>query len=397
MRDPYDVIVVGARCAGSPLAMLLARRGYRVLLLDRGHFPSDTVSSHYVQQAATARLERWGLLDAVRASGCPPIYEMDFDIDGIRFRGSAPTDGPREAFSVRRHVLDAILVEAAVEAGAELRDRFTVKDVVWEDGRVVGSRGRRSGGRDVSERARLVVGADGLRSTVAKAVSARVYGERPPLTHQYYTYWSGLPQDALGLYTAPWIGAGVAPTNDGLTIVNIAWSVREFPDVRDDIEGRYLDAMRALPPLADRLDGARREERFSGMPNVPMFFREPASPGWALAGDAGYHKDPVPAQGITDAFRDADAIAETVRRDLEDGDANAWADFARRRDEVALPFYRWTRSVASLEPLAEPARRLLEAVASDRTMSDRYAGLFAETVGPDDFFEFVPPERSGIA
>ena len=382
----YDVIVVGARCAGSPFAMLLARHGYRVLLLDRGHFPSDTVSSHYVQQAATARLEAWGLLGRVRESGCPPIYEVRFDVEGIRFTGRAPTDGPPEAFSVRRRVLDTILVEAAVESGAEFRDRFTVKDVVWDDGRVVGVRGRRMGGREVTERARLVVGADGLRSTVARAVDARVYGERPPLTHSYYTYWSGMRWDGQGMYVSPPVGLGVSATNDGLVMMNVGWSVGEYADVRDDLEGRYLEALRRFPEIADQLGAARREERFAGMSNVPMFFREPAGRGWCLIGDAAYHKDPVPAQGITDAFRDAELAAAAVQRDFEDGDPASWEAFARHRDETALPFFRWTRRVASLEPLGAPARQLLEAVASDQAMADRYIGLFAETVSPDEFF-----------
>lgn len=173
-----------------------------------------------------------------------------------------------------------------------------MKEVLWDDGRVFGIRGRQSGGRDVTEHAPVVVGADGLRSTVARAVRARVYGERPPLTHSYYTYWSGFSQDALGLFVRPWVGAGVAPKNDGLTIINVGWAVRQFPDVRDDIERRDLEAMHAFPELADRLTAASREERFAGMPNVPMFFREAAGPGWVLAGDAGYHKDP--AQGITE-------------------------------------------------------------------------------------------------
>jgi flavin-dependent dehydrogenase len=383
--DAYDVIVVGARCAGSPLAMLLAQRGYRVLLLDRTHFPSDTVSTHYVQQSATARLARWGLLDRVRDSGCPPILELECDFEGIRFRGRAPTDGPHEGYCIRRHVLDAILVEAAVASGAELRERFTVKDVVAEDGRVVGIRGRHQGGREVTERARLVVGADGLRSTVGRAVGAGVYGERPPLTHGYYTYWSDVPAERIELYSRHGNGAAVGPTNDGLTMIAVQWAVRDFPEVRDDLEGRYLAVSREILEVGDRIAGGTREERFAGMSNIPMFFREPIGPGWALIGDAGYHKDPVPAQGISDAFHDAELLVETIERE-SGGDADAMKEFAPRRDEHALPWYRWTRGVAALQPLAPPMRQLFEAVAVDRAMSDRFAGLYAQTVSPDDFF-----------
>jgi 2-polyprenyl-6-methoxyphenol hydroxylase-like FAD-dependent oxidoreductase len=215
MTSDYDVIVVGARCAGSPTAMLLARLGHRVLLVDRTHFPSDTVSTHHLHQTATAALSRWGLLDRVAASGAPATREIGFDFEGIRFVGTppAPTEGITEAYSVRRRVLDTILVEAAVLAGAELRDRFTVKDLEFEEGRVAGIRGRGRGGRHVVDRARVVVGADGLRSTVARLVEAEVYDQIEPLTHTYYTYWSGVPIERLEFYgRAGWAWPSIQPT-----------------------------------------------------------------------------------------------------------------------------------------------------------------------------------------
>ena len=204
MAAVYDVIVVGARCAGSPLAMLLARRGYRVLLLDRARFPSDTVSTHYIHQPGVAHLKEWGLLDQVRATGCPPIEEVGWDIEGITFSGHPPApDGVAEAFGPRRSVLDAILVQAAVEAGAEFRETFTVKELVRDDGRVVGITGLLHRGATVTERAGVVIGADGLRSTVARAVEATPYEEHSPRTHTYYTYWAGVPIDRLEYHKVP--------------------------------------------------------------------------------------------------------------------------------------------------------------------------------------------------
>ena len=386
----YDAIVVGARCAGSPVAMLLARKGYEVLLLDRTRFPSDTVSTHYIHQLGVAHLKEWGLLDRVRASGCPAMTEIAWDIEGIRFAGHPPTpDGVPEALGPRRAVLDAILVEGAVEAGAELREAFTVKDVVWGNGRVVGVQGRSHGGTMATERARVVVGADGLHSTVALAVGASSYEEHSPRTNTYYTYWSGIPVRRLELYGLPGLGAATFPTNDGLAMVSIAWSTFAYPaGVRTDIEGEYMAAVRRFPALAEWVRIGERVARFAGMATIPNFFRRSAGPGWVLVGDAGYHKDPAAAQGITDAFRDAELLVDaldqafTGARPVDD----ALADYTRLRDEAAMPSYRWALQLARFDALSPPMRDLFAAIAADQEWANRFCGLNAETVGPDEFF-----------
>ena len=165
----YDVIVVGARCAGSPTAMLLARQGHRVLLLDRATFPSDTNSTHYVQQPAVARLREWGVIDDVLASGCPPIetYGLDFGAFALRGRPT-PYAGEALAYGPRRILLDAVLVEAASTTGAAVETGFTVEELMFDGDAVVGLRGRTEDGTAVNERARVVVGADGLHSVVAQ-------------------------------------------------------------------------------------------------------------------------------------------------------------------------------------------------------------------------------------
>src|SRR5437660_942979 len=186
----YDAIVVGARCAGSPTAMLLARKGYRVLVVDRATFPSDTVSTHVVHPPGVAALGRWGLMDRLTATGCPPIHTYSFDFGPFTISGSPGTKDSPVAFCARRTVLDKLLVDAAAEAGAEIREGFTVEKLLIEDGCVAGITGRSTGGVAVAERARLVVGADGRHSVVAKTLQAEQYNERPPLLAAYYTYWS---------------------------------------------------------------------------------------------------------------------------------------------------------------------------------------------------------------
>ena len=190
----YDAIVVGARCAGSPTAMLLARKGYRVLLIDRARFPSDTVSTHLIHAPGVAALDRWGLLDRLVATGCPPITTYSFDFGPLTITGTPRTAGETAvAYCPRRTVLDELLIGAASEAGAEVREGFTVSEPVFEDGVVVGIRGRTSGGSPVVERARVVIGADGAHSRVADAVRADRYHWKPMQAVAYYSYWSGIP------------------------------------------------------------------------------------------------------------------------------------------------------------------------------------------------------------
>ena len=193
-KESYDAIVVGARCAGSPTAMLLARKGYRVLLLDKATFPSDTMSTHLVHPPGVAALERWGLLERLEATGCPPVETYSFDFGPLTIAGSPqPIDGIAHGYCPRRTVLDKLLVDAAVEAGAELREGFTVDEILADDGTVTGIRGHEKGGAHVTERARVVIGADGKHSLVAKAVKPEQYDERPSHLAMYYAYWSGLP------------------------------------------------------------------------------------------------------------------------------------------------------------------------------------------------------------
>jgi flavin-dependent dehydrogenase len=193
----YDAIVIGARVAGSPTAMLLARKGHRVLLLDRATFPSDVISGLYIRLPGAARLKRWGLLDRIAATDAPPITRMTFDVGPFALVGAPPpAEGVAASYMPRRRVLDPILAEAAMEAGAELRTGFSVRELLWEGDQIVGIRGRSASGTTVTERARVVIGADGPHSFVARGVRAPLYNTRPTLTCTYISYWSNVPVEA---------------------------------------------------------------------------------------------------------------------------------------------------------------------------------------------------------
>jgi flavin-dependent dehydrogenase len=312
MGKAFDVIVVGARCAGSPTAMLLARKGYRVLAVDRASFPSDTVSTHILHPLGVDAVSRWGLLDRLVATGCPPIHTYSFDFGPFTLAGTPGTDKTPLAYCPRRTILDKLLVDAADESGAEMRQGFVVEEIIIEGGRAVGIKGRSKHGGSVTEHADAIVGADGRRSIVGEAVRPEQYREKPPLLAAYYSYWSGLPMDGrFESYIRDKRAFAAAPTHDGLTLVIAGWPYAEFEKNKQDIEGNYLKTIEQAPAFAERLRSATRVAPFAGTA-VPNYFRKPYGPGWALVGDAGYNKDFITAQGILDAFRDAELCATAL-------------------------------------------------------------------------------------
>jgi 2-polyprenyl-6-methoxyphenol hydroxylase-like FAD-dependent oxidoreductase len=387
MAQAFDAIVVGARCAGSPLAMLLARSGHRVLLVDRATFPSDTLSTHLVHPPAVAAIERWGLLERLVATGCPPIDTYVFDFGDVRIAGAPGNAAAPVAYCPRRTVLDRLLVSAADEAGAEVRTGFAVEELLVEDGRVAGIRGRNARGAAATHRARVVVGADGRHSVVAAAVRPQRYRERAPLMAPYYAYWSGLPmRGRFETYLRPHRGFAAAPTNDGLTMVVVGWPYAEFAANKKDVEGAYRASLDAVPEFAERLRGAHRVTRPAGAP-TPSFFARPYGPGWALAGNAGYLKDPITAMGISDAFRDAELGAAALHAWLSDAQPydGAMAAWQQERDAHALPMFEYTCQLATLDPPPPDVQALLAALAGNRRAADDYVRMNAGTISPAEF------------
>ena len=390
----YDVIVVGARCAGSPTAMLLARKGYKVLVVDRATFPSDTISTHVMHPLGAGAMERWGLLDRLVATGCPPIHTYSFDFGPITIEGAPGIDESPLAYCPRRTVLDQLLVDAASEAGAEVREGFTVEDVLREDGRVVGIRGHGKDGKSVTERARVVVGADGRHSSVAEAVKPEQYNEKPDLLCGYYSYWSGLEMNGRFETTIREArGWAAAPTNDGLTLLVGGWPIAEFEANKKDVEGNYLKMFDQAPEFAERLRGAKRETRVVGT-HVPNYFRKPFGDGWALVGDAGYNKDFITAQGITDAFRDAESLSTALDESLSGARPfdEALGAYQTARDNHVLPMFELTTQLATLEPPPEELQQLLGAAYGNQAAMDDFVKMNAGTISPAEFFA---PENIG--
>jgi flavin-dependent dehydrogenase len=311
------------------------------------------VSTHAILLGGMIQLRRWGLLDAVVATGATPVDAVDITAGDVSF--TAPVKhigGVERLYAPRRVVLDALLAEAAVAAGAELVTGVTVRDVLRDaDSRVAGVSGV-VGDVPFAVRARYVVGADGVRSTVARLVDAPSYRHVPPISASHYTYFAGLDGSHYEFAFAPGAGAGAIPTDGGLTCVYAGSPSENVGDLRRDLERGFHEIVQtAHPALASRLEAAERVTGFRGVRGLPGYFRRPWGRNWVLVGDAGYHRDPYSAHGITDAFRDAELAARAVF-EVMDGmtdETTAMSRYHRTRDHFAVPFSEATNRVASYD------------------------------------------------
>jgi 2-polyprenyl-6-methoxyphenol hydroxylase-like FAD-dependent oxidoreductase len=343
--NQFDVIVVGARCAGSPLATLLCRAGLKVCLVDRAEFPSDTPSTHGIQPCGVRILDRLGVLDEI-LERTEPVENGLLVFDDVRIEVPRfDRDLGAPMLNVRRVTLDAILLEAAAAAGVEVRTGTTVKDLIESDGRVVGVETTAG-----ALRAPLVVGADGARSTVARLVGAAEYDETPAQRIFMWGYFEGVEAGR-----KVWLGRIAdqaflaSPTDADLFLAAIVPPIDRWDELRRDRDRHYAEGLSRWPELAAHLDGARRVGPVRMMSRWHGFFRESAGPGWALVGDAGHFKDPTPGQGISDALRQAVELAgaiETALGGAEDADRvlRAWWSW---RDRDAWEMYWFAGDMAS--------------------------------------------------
>jgi 2-polyprenyl-6-methoxyphenol hydroxylase-like FAD-dependent oxidoreductase len=367
--------------------MLFAQQGYRVLLLEKARFPQDTLSSHYLHMQGVALLNRWGLLDRIRDSGAQPITHQIYQGPDVRIEGfSLPIDGLTTTYAPRRYVLDPILAEGAVAAGVEFRQGCAVKDLVFENDRVVGVRYATPGGAEATERARLVVGADGMRSLVARKAGAENVIEHPRMTTTYYSYWSGVPAN-FELYERPGRWIGVLPTNDDLTLLMAYFPQADYNQVRKSVEPAYLDAFRTTAPeLYERMQSGRREEQLYGTGHQENYFRKAYGPGWVLVGDAVNHKDSITARGITEAFVQAQSLTDLVGDRLHDEAAlnSALRRYENELSNEALNHYQGALNVAELKP--EGRTEMLRKLVGHQEHINRYFSTLSGAISIDDFY-----------
>ncbi len=352
--DPrYDAIVVGARAAGAATAHLLARSGLRVLLVDRGRYGTDTLSTHALMRGGVLQLSRWGLLEKIIAAGTPPVRRTTFRYaDAIVPITIKPSHGVDALYAPRRTVLDPVLVDAAIAAGADVRFGIAVTDVDRDrQGAVTGVAGRTRDGRGFRARARIVVGADGIRSTIAERVGApfqRVGTSAAAIT---YGYWSGLETDGYEWNFRPGAASGVVPTNDGQACVYASALPHRIG--RGGLAPLTQIIAESSPGLAGRLAAAVPPRALRTFTGRPGHIRRSWGRGWALVGDAGYFKDPLSAHGLTDALRDAELLARAIIAVVIDGadERDALASYQSTRDALSTALFdvidviaghRWT-------------------------------------------------------
>jgi flavin-dependent dehydrogenase len=348
-RARYDTVVVGARVAGAATALLLARAGLRVLVVERSRRGSDTLSTHALMRAGVMQLHRWGVLPRLLAAGTPPIRRTTFHY------GSEPVvvdikdrDGVDALIAPRRTLLDVVLADAAAESGAQVLYGTTVREILrGPTARVHGVLLTDDVGRQHRVEADTVIGADGARSTLGSAVDARVLAEGKCPGSYLYAYWQGLGLDGTHWYYAPGVTAGAIPTNEGLACVFVGMPpgrYRAQPGLPLDALFQQL-ASECHPGLASALGGARRVGKCYSFAGRAGFLRQPWGEGWALVGDAGCFKDPITAHGITDALRDAELLARAVTR----GTTGALADYQEERDSFAAEFLELSDRIASFD------------------------------------------------
>lgn len=377
----WDAIIVGARVAGSITALCLARRGHRVLVLDRASFPSDTLSTHNFSRETTVRLGHLGLLDEIEESGAPPLrrFRMVAPDDGVSYTGQfAAVSGIDAGYCLRRVVLDDILVRAARAADAEMRERTTVTELIWEDGQVGGVVAQAADGNAYPELAQVVIGADGRHSRVAKWVRAHAYESAPALTPAYYAYFRGVagPRDTIEFMRGHRRDYLLLPTDQELTCTLVALTQEEVAAYRLDHERNFRADIDAVPELRERFAGAERVGPVRGATDLESYMRVPIGPGWALVGDAGVHVHPVTARGIGLAVQDAELLAEALSAALEGlrPPEEALAEYHRLRDLEARPAYDEALAAAKLTGtrISQETLRLWTALARLPEEADRW-------------------------
>lgn len=392
----YDAIVVGARCGGAPTAMLLARQGHRILLVDRATYTSDIPHGHFIHRHGPKRLHAWGLLGRISDTGCPAVTTLTTHFGDYAMTGrDLEIDGVALGYGPRRSNLDAILIDAAVEAGVEYRERFLVEEYLSEDGVITGIRGRDTRtGATVTETARITIGANGRNSALARTVDAPVIDAIPTLTCWYFSYWSDVESRGLEVYASGQRVVFAFPTNDDLLAIFVAWPREMLATVREDIEGEFLRVLDSMGELGERVRAGHREEPFRGATDLPNFIRTAHGPGWALVGDAACHKDPYLALGVCDAFRDAELLAAALddawaeRTSMDD----AMTEFEQQRLAATREDFLQNAQFARMQPFPAQTLGLRAAIRGDQPEINRFCLANEGMIPPQEFFN---PENLG--
>lgn len=390
-QPQYDALIVGGRAAGSSLAALLARQGRRVLVADRDEFPSETMSTHFMNLAAVGALKKLGVLGDILGAGFRPITRHRTWIGDCCFEGP---NGPPGTFSLcpRRIVLDSVLMEHAVKAGARFEERTRVDGLLLEDGHVAGAMLQTAGGERREVRARVVIGADGKSSRVADWVGAAKYDEVPALRPAYYGYFHGIeprPEATLELFFGGDQIGFLFPMREGEDCIAIEMQAEEFDEFRSDVSVAFDARLRRLPEMERRLKNAHLEGKLMGVKGIDNHFRKPYGPGWALTGDAGYLKDPSTGTGIGDALAQSFMLAEALGAWFDGADWEAtMSGFQQKRDQAMKPMYDATLEFTRMRDVGPAEQAVLKALfmspATTRSLAHAIVAQLPSLLSPSD-------------
>ena len=364
-QSEYDALIVGGRAAGGSLALLLARQGRKVLLVDRDEFPSDTMSTHFMNLGAVGALKRLGVLNDVLAAGFRRVTRHRTWVGDCCFEGPS---GPPGTFSMcpRRVVLDSVVIDHAVKAGARFEQKTRVEGLVHDGERVAGAVLQTSGGERREVRARVVVGADGKSSKVAEWVGATEYDAVPALRPAYYGYFHGVeprPEPTLELFFGGDNITFFFPMREGEDCIAIEIQPEEFEGFRSSLSTEFEARVRRLPEMARRMQNAHLEGKLMGVKGIDNYFRKPYGPGWALTGDAGYLKDPSTGSGIGDALEQSFMLAQALGAAFDGADWEAsMAAFQHKRDEMMKPMYEATLDFTRTRDIGSAQQAVLQAL-----------------------------------
>lgn len=340
----FDVVVVGGRCAGAATAMLMARHGAKVLLVERAREGSDTLSTHALMRGAIMQLNNWGVLPSIIAQGTPPVKRTSFiygDNPAIDIELSE-SHGTRALYAPRRTVLDKQLVLAAREAGVTTLFGTSVTELVRGPGGAVGAVQLRNGSGEHRIDCELVVGADGRNSFIARQARASTIKRSTNATSIAFGYFTGIADRGYRWHWGDTCGGGIIPTNDGESCVFLSVNSEGPHDLRKAASetGFKETLQRILPQLGEEIAGSTLSGRMRGFRGQQGHLRQACGNGWALVGDAGYFKDPITAHGITDALRDAQILADAWARGRLD-------EYPATRDALSRDIFRLTDAIAA--------------------------------------------------
>ncbi len=388
-RENVDVVVVGARCAGSAAAIALARAGRSVLAVDRSPFPSDTLSTHLNFPSSVAEMQRLGALPRIRRSGAPECREGMVAANGAHCISSfRPIEGIDFALCNPRPAFDLALVETAREAGAEVRERTGLVDVRWSAGRATGVRLRGPGGEEYDVDCSLVIGADGRASTTAAQVGAAKPYRGSRNGRGLAFFYADDPQVG-----TPWRGrvvqlrAGtthtlVFPCPEDRMLVLFMGPAEEIPLFRKDPDAMLGRMLAENPAAAERVGDAPNRTKTRSTGSVAAFFRRSSGPGWALAGDAGHFKDPVIGQGMRDAMRFGRLLGEAAAPALDDPARldRSLLDVERGRDRECMASYHWGNRESRIMPVTPLFQETLRVF--DRSETPHLMDMFDRARAP---------------